>query len=74
VIADLWLRCVLRPLGKLIGTDRWEPCIVYEGRCLSCGDGAVYVIPADTPCLDVESGAIFGTQCPACGEMAVTSL
>lgn len=73
-IRDIWLRHVLRPLGRLVGTDRWEPHIVYRGRCLACGDEGVFVILAATPCRDIETGHVFGTQCGECGEWAVTSI
>lgn len=73
MIRDLWLRVVLRPLGRLIGTDRWEPWLAFRGRCLACGDEAVCLIPADTTCLARDSGHIWGVQCGGCGERAVAS-
>ncbi len=72
-IRRLWIRVVLRPLGRCLGTTRWEPWLVYRERCLQCGHTQIVAILADTPCYDPETKAIWGTQCSVCGEMTCTS-
>lgn len=68
------LRYVLRPLGRLLGTDRWEPHFCAPMRCLECGAEAVHVIACRTPLYCPESDALYGLQCGECGAMACTSL
>jgi predicted RNA-binding Zn-ribbon protein involved in translation (DUF1610 family) len=74
MLRELWLRLVLRPLGRLIGTDLWEPHAVYVERCTSCGWEGVCVIRADSPLIDEATGQIFSAECPACGLDTVDSL
>lgn len=69
-----WLRLVLRPLGRLFGTDRWEPHFVVREQCLECGHEHTSVIAVSTPLYDPESDAIYGLECAACGEKAATTL
>ncbi len=72
-LQDLWLRIVMRPLGRALGTDRWEPHSVVRERCLKCGHKQVCVILTTSPCYDPETEAFWGTECLTCGEMACTS-
>jgi predicted RNA-binding Zn-ribbon protein involved in translation (DUF1610 family) len=74
MIRDAWLRLVLRPLGRRLGTARWEPHFAAPQRCLRCGYEGMAVIACSTPLYDPESDAIYGMQCPDCGEMACTTL
>ncbi len=70
-LQDLWLRAVMRPLGRALGTDKWEPHLVVKQRCLMCGHKQISVIVAAAA--DPETMAVWGTECSACGEMACTS-
>jgi hypothetical protein len=72
-LRELWLRFVLRPLGLLLGLDRWEPHVVGACHCLSCGDEYVVVLAADDPCYDAETGVIDMLECRTCGESTVCS-
>lgn len=74
MISDLWLRFVLRPLGRLLRTDRWQPHIAAMVRCLECQHRHAVVIPADAPAWDPETEALYGLECTRCGAMACTSL
>lgn len=74
MIADFWLKRVLRPLGRLIGTDRWEPHFVLRTYCPDCGSEHISVIAARTPLYDPETDAVYGLECFACGECRATTL
>lgn len=70
----IWLRCILRPLGRLIGTDRWEPHLVLRSYCPDCGAEETSVIAARTPLYDPETDAVYGLECGRCGERRATTL
>jgi hypothetical protein len=74
MISSIWLRFVLRPFGRLLRTDRWEPHFVVREQCLECGHEHTSVIAASTPLYDPESDALYGLECANCGEMAATTL
>jgi len=69
----LWLRFVLRPLGRLVGTDRWEPHAVGPVHCFICGSEYIAVISTASPCYDPETGVIDGLECQECGQPVVRS-
>lgn len=71
---DLWLRHILRPLGRLLHTNRWEPHAVAEISCLACGYECVLVIPLNCDHYDAESRIVSRYPCPECGESACTNL
>lgn len=70
----LLLRFVLRPLGRLIGTDRWEPHFVLREYCPDCGHEGISVIAASTPLYDPETDAVYGLECGGCGGRRATTL
>lgn len=71
---NFWLRFVLRPLGRLLGTDRWEPHFVLRSYCPDCSGECTSVIAAHTPLYDPETDAVYGLECPHCGERRSTTL
>lgn len=71
---DLWLRFVLRPLGRRLRTLRWEPHVVAPCTCLECGHEQVSVLPVDDPRHDRETGHCYGLECGVCGACACTTL
>jgi hypothetical protein len=74
MLSSLWLRFILRPLGQLLKTERWEPHFVLRERCTECGHEGTSVIAARTPLYDPESDAVYGLECANCGAMAATTL
>ncbi len=72
-IGELWMKAVMRPLGKMVGTSRYEPHLTLKERCVECGHRQIGVILASTPCWDPETEAVWGTECGECGAMACTS-
>lgn len=73
-LRDLWLRFVLRPLGRLFGSDRWEPHFVLRSYCPDCGAEETSTIAASTPLYDSETDAVYGLECGSCGERRATTL
>jgi len=39
-----YLRFILRPLGRLIGTERWEEHVAAHCHCIDCGHRYVVVM------------------------------
>ena len=74
MLRNLWLRLVLRPLGRLIGIDIWEPHLVLRSYCPDCGAEETSIIPARTPLYDRETDAVYGLECGRCGERRATTL
>ena len=70
---DPWLRYVLRPLGRRLGTNRWEPHVVGMCSCVNCGHRAVVVIPEASPCVDPDTGVIDMVECSECGKHTMCS-
>ncbi len=64
---DLILVYLLRPLGRLLGTPRWEPHAVGAVHCVACGHRAVAVVATTNPSYDAETGVIDRVECPECG-------
>ena len=63
-LSDLILRCILRPLGRLLGTPRWEPHAVGAVHCVACGHRAVAVVATTNPSYDAETGVIDRSRMP----------
>lgn len=74
MIGDLWLRLVMRPLGRLLGTKRWEPHAASRVACLSCQYSCVYVFPVAFAGYQAETGHVFKLECPACGSPSMSSI
>lgn len=70
---SLWLKLVLRPLGRLFGTDRLEPHFVADMGCLDCGHRFILVAPTTLDAYDPGTGHVYRSECPECGEMAATT-
>jgi hypothetical protein len=65
-LSDLILRRILRPLGRALGTDRWEPHVTGGVHCLACGHRFVLVtLAARLVCED--EGLIGDVACTECG-------
>lgn len=73
-IDGLLLRFVLRPLGVLFRSDRWEPHFVLRSHCPDCGAEETSVIAARTHLYDPETDACYGLECGTCGERRATTL
>jgi Zn ribbon nucleic-acid-binding protein len=70
---DIWLQYVLRPLGRLIGTGRWEPHAVGPVHCVACGHRSVAVIITTSPCYNAETEAFDQLECSSCGKFTMCS-
>jgi hypothetical protein len=72
-VGNLWLRRVLRPLGRLFRTDRWEAHVVVSCHCCACGRRFAFVMPESTREFDRQSGTVDMLECPECGLHTVCS-
>ncbi len=64
-LLDLFLRRILRPLGRLLGTDRWEPHVSASVHCIGCGHRFVLRMTEPQFACD-DGGPIEDAPCPAC--------
>ena len=62
---DLLLCHILRPLGRLLGTDRWEPRTTASVHCIGCGYRFVLTTTATQFACDDDS-PIEDAPCHAC--------
>jgi hypothetical protein len=74
MLRSLWLRFILRPLGRLLKSDRWEPHFVLREYCPECGHEGTSVIAARTPLYDSVTDAVYGLECRDCGGSKATTL
>jgi hypothetical protein len=66
----LILRYVLRPVGRAIGTDRFEPHVTGGVHCLVCGHRFVLVTLAQQAACE-DDGPIDDVMCTRCGRELV---
>jgi hypothetical protein len=64
-LVDLVRRRILRPLGRLLGTDRWEPRVSACVHCIGCGHRFVLTL-TEARFICEDGGAIQDAPCPAC--------
>jgi hypothetical protein len=68
---QLILAHILRPFGRLLGTDRWEPRVTAACHCVACGHRFVYVIRETLLGAIEDDGPIDGVACRHCGRELV---
>lgn len=64
-LLGLLLRRILRSLGRLFGTTRWEPRVSASVHCIGCGHRFILTLIEPQFVCD-ETGSIEDASCPAC--------
>jgi len=65
-LIDLFVRHIFRPLGRLLGTDRWEPRAAASVHCVGCGHRFVLMMTDAQFSCDHDDVPIEDASCPAC--------